>query len=292
MSPSRLQAFRQRNRHRPVKQAVHLLGFSGLLLLYGFAFFTMQPDRSHRAIFSLNASLKEQAEARIEARKQPPVVTSAVATRETVKAAAITDPGTTTDALPRDPKENSATARMTNILFLFYAMALLSRLYIRNRVSGREARRRLRLLNEQRQARFRAWAEGLNFQRESNGQQPISLESLQLVMRERDMTGEDYDSLLQFDEEAGPAVEAMLSNIGASQADIDRCPLRTLDADDELLTRRDINVAQQCTICLEDFQLGQSVRTVPCFHSFHRECIDPWLEQRAVCPICKHSAIG
>ena len=64
----------------------------------------------------------------------------------------------------------------------------------------------------------------------SSGQQPISLESLQLVIRERDMPGEYYDSLLQFDEEAGPEVEAMfgLGSIGASQADIDRCPLRTM----------------------------------------------------------------
>lgn len=43
-----------------------------------------------------------------------------------------------------------------------------------------------------------------------------------------------------------------------------------------------------CTVCMEDFCAGEEQRTLPCFHRFHKDCIDPWLRQCGCCPICKH----
>jgi len=34
---------------------------------------------------------------------------------------------------------------------------------------------------------------------------------------------------------------------------------------------------RQCSVCMEDFQLGDVVRSLPCHHSFHMDCINPWL---------------
>lgn len=44
---------------------------------------------------------------------------------------------------------------------------------------------------------------------------------------------------------------------------------------------------RKCMICLEDFQDGMKIRTLPCFHRFMAQCIDPWLTQQAKCPVCK-----
>lgn len=44
-----------------------------------------------------------------------------------------------------------------------------------------------------------------------------------------------------------------------------------------------------CTICLEDFEDGMTIRILPCFHRFMADCIDPWLSQQARCPVCKCS---
>lgn len=44
-----------------------------------------------------------------------------------------------------------------------------------------------------------------------------------------------------------------------------------------------------CAICLEDFQQGQRIRILPCWHRFMASCIDPWLLEQAKCPICKAS---
>ena len=33
----------------------------------------------------------------------------------------------------------------------------------------------------------------------------------------------------------------------------------------------------QCPVCQDDFESGQQLRILPCLHSFHQHCIDPWL---------------
>lgn len=42
-----------------------------------------------------------------------------------------------------------------------------------------------------------------------------------------------------------------------------------------------------CPICIEEFQLGETIREMPCHHQFHTECIVPWLYRHSVCPMCK-----
>lgn len=43
-----------------------------------------------------------------------------------------------------------------------------------------------------------------------------------------------------------------------------------------------------CRICLSDYEDGEEIRTLPCFHKYHNECISKWLLREAKCPICKH----
>jgi len=46
---------------------------------------------------------------------------------------------------------------------------------------------------------------------------------------------------------------------------------------------------KNCVICLNDFQSGDQVRTLPCTHNFHKDCIDGWLSQKGCCPICRRN---
>lgn len=44
----------------------------------------------------------------------------------------------------------------------------------------------------------------------------------------------------------------------------------------------------QCSVCLGDFEVGDSLRTLQCSHRFHMACVDTWLAQSGQCPVCKH----
>ncbi|KAI3632388.1 hypothetical protein MIR68_009494 [Amoeboaphelidium protococcarum] len=50
-----------------------------------------------------------------------------------------------------------------------------------------------------------------------------------------------------------------------------------------------VKYGKTCAICLDDFVVGDKIRyLVNCSHSFHMQCIDPWLlTKKRVCPICK-----
>lgn len=44
---------------------------------------------------------------------------------------------------------------------------------------------------------------------------------------------------------------------------------------------------QKCIVCLDTFQSSEELRVLPCFHRYHRTCIDVWLARNRHCPICK-----
>lgn len=43
----------------------------------------------------------------------------------------------------------------------------------------------------------------------------------------------------------------------------------------------------ECTICMENADLGSEVTLLPCTHWFHPDCIKPWLLQNQTCPHCR-----
>ncbi|XP_045916072.1 E3 ubiquitin-protein ligase ZSWIM2 isoform X3 [Micropterus dolomieu] len=46
-----------------------------------------------------------------------------------------------------------------------------------------------------------------------------------------------------------------------------------------------LDEGQQCRICLQDFSLGQRIRSLPCHHKFHTDCVDGILRKSSSCPL-------
>jgi E3 ubiquitin-protein ligase RNF115/126 len=53
-----------------------------------------------------------------------------------------------------------------------------------------------------------------------------------------------------------------------------------------------VDAKLQCSVCWEDFMLGENVRQLPCTHIYHEPCIRPWLELHGTCPICRQNLMN
>jgi hypothetical protein len=69
---------------------------------------------------------------------------------------------------------------------------------------------------------------------------------------------------------------------GVSQRVIESLPKFLFDSE-----RDSGSVGAACTICLAAFSDGDELSTLECVHSFHRDCLAPWLRDTASCPLCR-----
>ncbi|KAJ8631759.1 hypothetical protein MRB53_025082 [Persea americana] len=139
---------------------------------------------------------------------------------------------------------------------------------------------------------------------------------LQLALLDREFDDLDYDALRALDSDNAPAAPSMSeeeinalpvhkykvqsyhtapsgpqsegssvqhasSSTGTSEKKQDSKPDGTMKPSEDELT---------CSICLEQVNMGELIRSLPCLHQFHANCIDPWLRQQGTCPVCKYRA--
>ncbi|PWA40558.1 Zinc finger, RING/FYVE/PHD-type [Artemisia annua] len=71
-----------------------------------------------------------------------------------------------------------------------------------------------------------------------------------------------------------------------SEDDIKKLPFYEYSVDQEDDAEEGKRV--ECIVCLDGFTDGDTCRMLPnCKHSFHANCVDSWLINTAVCPICR-----
>ncbi|BES95047.1 RING [Nesidiocoris tenuis] len=54
-----------------------------------------------------------------------------------------------------------------------------------------------------------------------------------------------------------------------------------------VISKEQVDINLQCSVCWEDFKIDEQVRKLPCEHVYHENCIIPWLELHGTCPICR-----
>lgn len=72
---------------------------------------------------------------------------------------------------------------------------------------------------------------------------------------------------------------------GATPRDIDRTTASWVVEDPNKLPEE----LRCCTVCLDEIEQGQKVRTLPCLHTFHAGCAEEWLKKKKLCPLCQFS---
>lgn len=98
------------------------------------------------------------------------------------------------------------------------------------------------------------------------------------------MSKDDLDKLPIFTHD-GPAPD---DDDAVPVQEVPQIPVEPGGVHSEDVARTAGDTARVCTICLEQYKVGDELRLLPCGHRYHRECIDPWLlNRKAVCPVCK-----
>ncbi|XP_063424275.1 uncharacterized protein LOC134707998 [Mytilus trossulus] len=102
-----------------------------------------------------------------------------------------------------------------------------------------------------------------------------------IPIRGDDIDVDDYEALWELQERNGD-----VRSKGMTGEQIGRIPCHKFKSTPGLnkTFKSDKN---SCSICLNEYKDGESIKTLPCFHSYHKTCIDKWLKSQAVCPVCR-----
>ncbi|XP_026413209.1 E3 ubiquitin-protein ligase SIRP1-like [Papaver somniferum] len=84
----------------------------------------------------------------------------------------------------------------------------------------------------------------------------------------------------------GPGLELLLQHLAENDPNRYGTPPAKKEAVEAMPTVT-IGENLQCSVCLEDFEIGSGAKEMPCKHKFHEGCILPWLELHSSCPVCR-----
>ncbi|OMO57818.1 Zinc finger, RING-type [Corchorus olitorius] len=85
----------------------------------------------------------------------------------------------------------------------------------------------------------------------------------------------------------GPGLDLLLQHLAENDPNRYGTPPAQKDAIEALPTVK-IEENLQCSVCLDDFEVGTEAKEMPCKHKFHNGCILPWLELHSSCPVCRY----
>ena len=54
----------------------------------------------------------------------------------------------------------------------------------------------------------------------------------------------------------------------------------------------EITHSEKCVICLDDYYYNNNVVKLECEHKYHQICIEKWLMEKTICPLCKYNVLS
>ncbi|XP_076943410.1 E3 ubiquitin-protein ligase SIRP1-like [Bidens hawaiensis] len=86
---------------------------------------------------------------------------------------------------------------------------------------------------------------------------------------------------------SGPGLEQLLQHLAENDPNRYGTPPAKKEAIDALPNVTIDEPSVQCSVCLDDFEVGSEAKELPCKHRFHSKCILPWLDLHSSCPVCR-----
>ena len=60
------------------------------------------------------------------------------------------------------------------------------------------------------------------------------------------------------------------------------------NAEEQQNSKNENDDSKHCSICMCDYEDGEEILTLDCFHSYHTPCIEDWFKNQNWCPICRN----
>lgn len=86
----------------------------------------------------------------------------------------------------------------------------------------------------------------------------------------------------------GPGFEALLQRLAENDPNRYGTPPARKEDVESLAIVKIQEPSLQCSVCLDDFEVGVEAKQMPCKHNFHADCLLPWLELHSSCPVCRY----
>lgn len=58
------------------------------------------------------------------------------------------------------------------------------------------------------------------------------------------------------------------------------------------VTSQQVEDDLQCIVCLQEYELEETVCQTPCKHYFHADCLTPWIKTNPTCPVCRQQVFA
>jgi hypothetical protein len=113
-------------------------------------------------------------------------------------------------------------------------------------------------------------------------------ESLLELQRQLAISASSPVMFLQLIESLRNNADMLSPSRGADQSEIEQLPISNFRRASVDKNTGDAEELLSCRVCLCDYEEGDELRTLPCFHKYHKDCIDRWIVRDKKCPICKH----
>lgn len=87
----------------------------------------------------------------------------------------------------------------------------------------------------------------------------------------------------------GPGLDLLMQHLTENDPNRYGTPPARREAVEALNTLKIEEAMQlQCAVCLDECDVGDEVKEMPCKHKFHSSCIVSWLELHSSCPVCRY----
>jgi len=84
----------------------------------------------------------------------------------------------------------------------------------------------------------------------------------------------------------------LMPNQGISEVDLATIEVQAFNKDVTCKSSKFSDPCFECAICISEFKDDEEIRILSCDHRFHKGCVDIWLKNKAVCPLCRTPATG